>query len=115
VAKQKAKITLTGCLSYAVGRFRFLKDRPVTSDDAELITYVKTDPRFKVELMEVEEAPAAPASPAKPAPAQEEQPSSESVTEEASASTAKASAKSAPPSKLARKADAKKETANETD
>ncbi len=45
----RARITLTGMLSLAVGRFRFLKNRPVVTDDAKLIAYVRYNPDFRVQ------------------------------------------------------------------
>ena len=48
----KARIELTGPLSLAVGRYRFVKGSPVVSTDAELIKYCQSQPGFKVEVLE---------------------------------------------------------------
>lgn len=118
--KKQARITLIGPLSYSVGRYRFQKGKPLVTEDAELIKYLTGDANFKIETIEVEEAevkaPAAPAkSESKPAPAPAPEPEAESPEKsEDEVEEVKASAKAAPPSKLARKAN-KKETANETD
>lgn len=63
MAKKKAKITLVGPLSYAVGRYRFMKGRMVVSDDSELIRYCEMNPDFKVQEMEVEEETSSPPKP----------------------------------------------------
>lgn len=115
--KKQARITLVGPLSYSVGRYRFQKGKALVTEDQELISYLTGDPNFKVETIEVEvaeaKAPAAPAkSESKPAPKPEPEPEAESDED---MEEVKAPAKSAPPSKLARKANSKKETANETD
>jgi len=47
----KAKITLVGPLSLSVGRYRFQKDRPVLTDDDELIRYCQFNPDFKCSIL----------------------------------------------------------------
>lgn len=54
---KKAKITLVGPLSLSVGRYRFFKDRPVLSDDEELIRYCEFNPDFKVSVLDDGAAP----------------------------------------------------------
>ena len=52
---EKAKITLIGPLSLAVGRFRFTRGVAVSSTDKELIRYARVSPRFKVEELPPDE------------------------------------------------------------
>ena len=102
MAKKLAKITLVGPLSLAVGRYRFLKGKAVTSDDAELISYCKLNSGdFQVEELASQtpvaeaKAPAAPKAEVKTkAPVQEE---IEEESEEIAAKESKSS------SRLARK------------
>lgn len=54
---EKAVITLKGPLSLAVGRFRFLKDTPVSCTDKDLIGYARRSPHFKVEQVSAEDSP----------------------------------------------------------
>ena len=52
---EKAVITLKGPLSLAVGRFRFMKDTPVTCTDKDLIGYARRSPHFKVDRVSVDD------------------------------------------------------------
>jgi len=54
VSKLSAKITLTGCLSLAVGRFRFIKGKPITTSDPSVMSYCKGHPNFRYVELEVE-------------------------------------------------------------
>lgn len=86
----RARITLKGSLSLAVGRYRFEKDRPVVTDDAKLIAYVQYDPAFRVQDLSDEKTekkapakkPSEPAAskPAESKPAEPEKPKPEPVT-----------------------------------
>lgn len=110
-SKKQARITLVGPLSYSVGKYRFQKDRPVVTEDMELVEHIGGDTRFKVEILEAQESLKKDSSaPAKSEAKAEAADSKEEVEE------VKAPVKSAAiPSKLARKANDKKESANETD
>ena len=69
----RARITLTGCLTLAVGRYRFHKNKPVVSDDAKLIAYVQYNPDFRVQdLSDLETEKKAPAKAKAKAPAKKE-------------------------------------------
>ena len=46
--KRKARITLIGPMTLAVGRFRFHKDRPVVTDEEDLIKYCEHKTDFRV-------------------------------------------------------------------
>ena len=84
----RARVTLKGCLSLAVGRYRFIKDRPVVTDDAKLIAYVQYDPNFRVQdLSDMKTEKKAPAkAPAKEKPkAPASKPAAESKPAEAPA------------------------------
>lgn len=115
-----------------MGRYRFMKGRPVVTEDPELIKYCTINPDFKMEVLEVEEepkkaAPKATVAPKQPAPppkavgAKDEKPAAakqklkpEPVSDDdmdIDAPEAEES-KSSPSSKLARKK--RTETAHET-
>ena len=55
---ESARVTLIGPLSLAVGRYRFLKGKPVIVNDKELLEYVKLNPKFKVEAIKKPDSPA---------------------------------------------------------
>lgn len=121
--KQQAKITLVGPLSYATGRFRFVKDKPQFTEDQEVINHLKNNPDFKVEMVEVAvDKKAAAASKPAGKPAQAPEVSSDEGDEDQPSLVKKATQtaskvlnpKSAQPSKLTKK-DSEKETAHETD
>ena len=67
-----ARITLTGALSMAVGRFRFIKGRPIVTDDAKVIAYVRYDANYRLQDLsdakKEKKAPPAKAPPASPSP-----------------------------------------------
>lgn len=52
--KVVANITLTGCLSLSVGRFRFFKGRTVQYSDPDVLAYCKGNPNFEYHEIEQE-------------------------------------------------------------
>ena len=64
---KRASVTLKSSLSLAVGRYRFIKDRPVIVDDKELLQYcIARQMDFSVKEIKVEgAAPKKAAAPAK--------------------------------------------------
>lgn len=47
----KAQITLTGCLSQAIGRYRFERNKPQITADASLIKACQEDGAFAVSIL----------------------------------------------------------------
>ena len=60
--KRKARITLIGPMTLAVGRFRFHKDRPVVTDEEDLIKYCEHKTDFRVVFLKDEKKETAPKS-----------------------------------------------------